>query len=152
MTVELREVEPAGDGELAGVLLRVQHAAYAVEAALIGDDRIPALGEDVDGLRAAPVSWLAAFDGADLVGALAWTEDAEGTDIDRLVVAPGAHRRGIGSALVRAVLDRGGRITVSTGRDNAPARRLYERLGFTHAGDTEVLPRLWVAHYLHSGR
>ena len=39
--MELRDVTPADDGELARTLLRVQHAAYAVEAALIGDDRIP---------------------------------------------------------------------------------------------------------------
>jgi hypothetical protein len=41
--VDLREVVPAIDGELAGALLQVQHAAYAVEAAQIGDKRIPPL-------------------------------------------------------------------------------------------------------------
>jgi ribosomal protein S18 acetylase RimI-like enzyme len=73
-------------------------------------------------------------------------------DIDRLVVAPAAHRRGTGSALVRAVLDRaaGRRTTVSTGRDNAPARRLYERLGFTCVGEEEVIPALWISRYAHA--
>ena len=72
-------------------------------------------------------------------------------DIDRLVVRPDAHRRGVGSALVRDVLGRaaGRRTTVSTGRGNEPARRLYERLGFTHAGDDEVLAGLWVSRYVH---
>ena len=37
-----------------------------------------------------------------------------------------------------------------TGRDNAPARRLYERLGFRRAGDDEVLPGLVVTRYVHS--
>jgi hypothetical protein len=71
--VELRDVIPADDGELARGLLRVQHAAYAVEAALIGDDRIPPLHEGLDDLRSAPLLWLAAFTGGALVGAVAWT-------------------------------------------------------------------------------
>ena len=86
--MELRDVTPADDGELARALLRVQHAAYAVEAGLIGDDRIPPLHEDLDDLRNAPLRWLAAFTGRALVGAVAWTEDRAGVDIDRLVVAP----------------------------------------------------------------
>jgi ribosomal protein S18 acetylase RimI-like enzyme len=149
--VELRDVTPADDGDLARALLLVQHAAYAVEAALIGDDRIPPLHEDLDDLRTAPLLWLAAFAGGALVGAVAWTEDRAGVDIDRLVVAPDAHRQGVGSALVRAVLRRaaGRRVTVSTGRENTPARRLYERLGFTCAGAGEVISGLWVSRYVH---
>lgn len=34
--MELRDVTPAVNRELAGALLEVQHAAYAVEAGLIG--------------------------------------------------------------------------------------------------------------------
>ena len=34
---------------------------------------------------------------------------------------------------------------VSTGRDNAPARRLYERRGFGLVRDREVMPGLWIA-------
>jgi GNAT superfamily N-acetyltransferase len=149
--VELRDVTPADDGELAGALLLVQHAAYAVEAALIGDDRIPPLHEDLDDLRNAPLLWLAAFIGDALVGAVAWTEDGAVVDIDRLVVAPDAQRQGVGSALVRAVLRRaaGRPTTVSTGRENTPARRLYERLGFTCAGGEEVIPGLWITRYVH---
>ena len=149
--MELRDVAPADDGELARALLRVQHAAYAVEAMLIGDDRIPPLHEDLDDLRNAPLLWLAAFTGDAVVGAVAWTEDGAVVDIDRLVVAPDAHRQGVGSALVRAVVRRaaGRRTTVSTGRENALARRLYERLGFTCAADEEVIPGLWISRYVH---
>ena len=86
------------------------------------------------------------------MGAVGWTEDRAGVDIDRLVVAPDAHRQGVGSALVRAVLRRAGgrRVTVSTGRKNTPARRLDERLGFTCAGADEVIPGLWISRYVHS--
>ncbi len=143
---------PAGDIELAGALLRIQHAAYAVEARLIGDDRIPPLHETLDDLRAAPLTWLAASVDGTVVGAVAWTEEPDTLDIDRLLVSPSAHRQGVGSALVRAVLSRatGRRTLVSTGRDNRPARALYERLGFTHTHDDEVIPRLWIAHYTHN--
>jgi ribosomal protein S18 acetylase RimI-like enzyme len=149
--VELRDVSPAVDRELAGALLRMQHAAYAVEAGLIGDERIPPLHENLEDLRSARLLWLAAFDGDGLVGAVAWSEDRGEVDIDRLVVAPHAHRRGVGSALVRAVLHRAGgrRTTVSTGRDNRPARNLYERLGFACADEEEVIPGLWITRYVH---
>jgi GNAT superfamily N-acetyltransferase len=150
--VELRAVDPAVDVELARRLLRIQRAAYAVEAALIGDERIPPLREHLDDLRSAPLTWLAAFRADALVGAVAWTEDRDGVDIDRLMVSPVAHRRGVGSALVRAVIhlaaDRPA--TVSTGQKNAPARRLYERLDFVWSDDVEVVPALWISRYVHT--
>lgn len=39
------EVTPNADPELARALLDIQHDAYALEALLIDDDRIPALHE-----------------------------------------------------------------------------------------------------------
>lgn len=165
---------PGTDGTVAEQVLRVQRAAYAVEAALIGDDRIPALRETLADLRAAPLHWLGAFgagrepagppDAAParihepgrprepagrLVGAVAWTEDATMLDIDRLVVDPAAHRRGVGRALVDAVLARGGdrRVLVATGRANRPARALYESSGFIALGDEEPVPGLWITRY-----
>ncbi|WP_418268672.1 GNAT family N-acetyltransferase [Janibacter indicus] len=57
-----------------------------------------------------------------MIGAVARAEDADGVDIDRLVVDPAVHRRGAGRKLVQAVLFRAGhrRATVSTGRANLP--------------------------------
>ena len=151
--VRTAEVDPAADAGLAAELRALQRAAYAVEAALIGDDRIPPLHEELAQLTAAPLRWLGAFLGDRLVGAVAWTADGERVDVDRLVVDPARHRSGVGAALVRAVLDRaeGRPVTVSTGRDNTPARRLYERAGFVVTGEREVLPGLWVSSYAHSG-
>lgn len=147
----IRGLQPASDGDLARALLLVQHAAYSVEAALIQDDRIPPLHEKLDELRGAPLLWLGAFSNARLVGAVAWDEDIDELDIDRLIVAPSAHRRGIGLALVREVLHRAGarRTIVSTGRANLPARALYERLGFSQVSDEQVIPGLWVTRYAH---
>ncbi|NUW35020.1 GNAT family N-acetyltransferase [Nonomuraea sp. SMC257] len=131
-------------------LLDLQHAAYAVEAELIGDDRIPPLHETLDALRAEPLTWLGAFDDdGGLLGAVAWEESPDEIDVNRLIVHPRAHRRGIGRALVEQVMARaaGRRVIVSTGRDNVPARSLYERLGFEARGELEVIPGLWIANY-----
>ena len=144
MVVERRD--PARDPELAARLLDLQHAAYAVEARLIGDDRIPALSEDLAALVAADLDWLVARAGGTVLGALGRRGTPDGVEIDRLVVDPAYARRGTGRALVAAVLagTAGRRVTVSTGRDNAPARRLYARAGFRETGEREVLPGLWV--------
>ena len=147
--MEFAEIEPASDGHLARALLSVQREAYAVEASLIGDDRIPQLRETLDELRGAPLCWLGAFDNRQLVGAIARSEEREAVDIHRLVVSPAMHRRGVGTALVREVLALAGRrrTTVSTGRANLPARALYEGLGFASVDDREVIPGLWVTRY-----
>ena len=151
--MRLAELDPATDAAAAAELLALQRSAYAVEAALIGDDRIPPLHEPLLELRAAALCWLGATFEGRLVGAVAVRVEDAGLDIDRLVVAPDAHRRGVGSALVSAVLDRaaGRPTTVSTGRDNRPARLLYQRLGFGATGDDQVLPGLWVTRFVHRG-
>jgi GNAT superfamily N-acetyltransferase len=145
----LAPLDPAGDAALASDLLALQHEAYAVEAALVGDDRIPPLHESLAALRAAPLRWTGAFIDDRLAGAVAVTDDGELIDVHRLVVAPASARRGIGSALVRSVLAARRPTVVATGRDNAPARALYERLGFVPTGDREVLPGLWVTGFRH---
>ena len=144
MGIERRD--PAHDPLLAARLLEVQHAAYAVEARLIGDDRIPALHEDLAGLTSAGLSWLVAREGTTVLGALGWRPTDTGIDVDRLVVDPAYARRGTGRALVVAVLDLAGErpVTVSTGRDNTPARRLYAQAGFRDVAEREVLPGLWI--------
>lgn len=147
----LAPIEPSTDARLAGELLSLQRAAYAAEAALIGDDRIPPLHETLDALRAAPLSWTGAFVDDRLAGAIAWTEDGGVVDVHRLVVAPAMSRRGIGTALVRSVLAPHRPTVVATGRDNLPARALYLRSGFVPTGDREVLPGLWVTGFRHDG-
>ncbi|RFS47476.1 GNAT family N-acetyltransferase [Micromonospora craniellae] len=148
--VRITDIDPGGDEALARTLLPIQHAAYAVEASIIGDDRIPPLHETLDELRAAPLRWLGALDDGRLVGAMAWSENPTELDIDRLVVDPTAHRRGTGTALVRTLLASAGdrRVVVATGAANLPARRLYERLDFRLIGEREVIPGLRIAEYV----
>ncbi len=134
------------DEAIARSVLALQRQSYAVEAALIGDDRIPQLTETLDELRAAELEWLGAFDGDGLTGAVSWRILGDDVDIDRLIVAPRAFRRGVATVLLDALdgIYPNRRMAVSTGRDNEPAITLYRRRGFTVVRDVEVIPGLFV--------
>lgn len=127
------------DRRTAERVLEIQRAAYAMEAALVGFDSIPPLHESLEELQVQPLEWLGAVEDGLVVGAMAITGEGRACDIDRLVVDPAWHRRGIGRRLVAAVTHHVV-VTVSTGRDNTPAVRLYESLGFRRVGETEVEP------------
>lgn len=143
-------MQPQQDLDLARQLLDLQHRSYAIEARLIGDTRIPPLHESVEDLQQAVLRWLGARSTEQVVvGAIGFSETSELVDIDRLMVHPAQLRQGVGRRLVAAVMHLAGQrlVTVSTGRDNAPARRLYEQLQFTGLDDLQVLPGLWVSRY-----
>jgi ribosomal protein S18 acetylase RimI-like enzyme len=143
-----------GQAPVLAEVLRLQRAAYAVEAALLGDDRIPPLHEDAEQLRAAALQWLGVpvpppGPPSGLAAAVAWVVQDGVLDLHRLVVDPSCARRGLGRRLVQHLLDAhpDRPAVVSTGRGNAPARRLYEGLGFREVGTVEVLPGLQVVRY-----
>lgn len=141
--------DPALDPHFAAKLLALQREAYAVEAELIGDDRLPPLQEDREALAAPRVQWCTAWEGVDLLGAVSWHEHDDHIDIDRVMVSPSDHRRGIASALLGHVRDdaHGRDLVVSTGRDNAPAVTLYLKHGFTAVEDEEVPPGIWITRF-----
>lgn len=135
------------DDDLAREVLALQRQAYAVEAALIGSNGIPALTESLDELRAAGETWLGVFDATGLCGAVAWQRlDDDTIDICRLVVAPRSFRAGVATALLDE-LDRrypSNPMVVSTGSANAPALELYRRRGFRQVRRREAAPGLMV--------
>jgi len=142
----IRALDLSEDG-IAGAVLGLQREAYAVEAALIGSDGIPALTESLDAVRAAGEQWLGAFDETGLTGAIAWRELGGGTiDICRLVVAPRSFRRGVASRLLDALDERfpDRSMIVSTGSANEPAIALYRGRGFRPTRDREAAPGLLV--------
>lgn len=145
--------DPAADPHYARILLDLQKAAYAVEAQLLGDDRIPPLKETLVGIAAWRGHWIVAWDGVQLLGAVAWDDQGDRLEIDRLMVVPSAHRRGVGSALVQRVIGAADRrpIHTATGRDNPPAIRIYEKHGFEAVGDEEVPPGIWITRLRLAG-
>ncbi|MER5732557.1 GNAT family N-acetyltransferase [Streptomyces sp. NPDC002138] len=145
------------DDATAAAVYRVGRAAYTVEAELIGFDGIPALRESLAELRARPLNWLGAVSPAgEVAGFLAWERVAEPgaaraeASIDRLCVDPAWFRRGIGSLLLRHLLDDvlpGRSVGVTTGAANTPAMTLYPRMGFTRGADFSPVPGLVMASF-----
>ncbi|MET9317180.1 GNAT family N-acetyltransferase [Kribbella sp. NPDC003505] len=137
------------DRTLAERLLTIQHAAYAVEAELIGFDGIPPLREDLDGLMSSTEHWLGRYDGTLLVGAIAYELSDDTVEIDRLIVDPAHARRGHG----RALLDHLDRVAprpvslVSTGSANTPAVTLYTSRGYAAVAELEVAPGISITQF-----
>lgn len=132
MTFWVGEGDLAND-ELARELLAVQVAAYAVEAELLEYPQLPPLFETIDDLRCSGERFIVAKSEGRIVGATSIASSDSVLDICRMVVSPSHLRQGIASRLLAAVeslREGGASITVSTGEDNIPAIRLYERHGF----------------------
>jgi ribosomal protein S18 acetylase RimI-like enzyme len=147
--MELRSLDLA-DVEIAREVLELQRRSYAVEARLIGSDRIPPLHESLEDLQACGETFLGAYVDGRLVAVVSWKFDGETIDLHRLAVCPRLFRRGIGTALVRAALrsePAARRAIAQTGAANDPAKNLYRREGFVDLGDSEVLPGLWISRF-----
>jgi ribosomal protein S18 acetylase RimI-like enzyme len=125
-------------------VLEVQHAAYAIEAELIGYPELPPLHETLEGLQATPEELWLCEEGGELCGVVGLEQHADELVIARLFVAPAAFRRGIGSALVGQALARarGRRVRVGTGARNLPALALYERFGFRRLDQLAPTPNV----------
>jgi ribosomal protein S18 acetylase RimI-like enzyme len=147
--IEVRPLDLA-DTAAREALVRVQRAGYRVEAELIGFDDLPLLRETPADLTRAQESFLGAFEGERLLGAVAFRRRRTSVDIHRLVVDPGAFRRGVATRLLDA-LDAlhadAAWTTVATGEQNAPAVALYERRGFEPVGRTAVAPGIRIVRF-----
>jgi ribosomal protein S18 acetylase RimI-like enzyme len=130
------------DAKLAERVLAIQHAAYAVEAQLIGFSGIPPLHEDLAGLMASTEEWLGRYDGETLVGAVAYELTPGVVEISRLIVDPEHARRGHGRALLDHLDELEPRpiSRVSTGSLNTPAVNLYTSRGYRVRSRIEVAP------------
>ncbi len=96
--------------------------------------------------RIAAGVWFIAWDGPEPVGLASAVTSLTGHQLNAMWVDPARRGRGVGDALVAAVLDRAraeGAATVSltVGEDNAAARSLYLRAGFRPTGARGPHPR-----------
>ena len=147
--VEVSPLDLADTGVAAGVL-DLQRRSYAVEARLIGSDRIPPLHESLEELQACGETFLGAYVGGRLAAVVSWKFDGATIDLHRLAVHPEFFRRGIGVALLRAALlsePEARRAIAQTGAANEPAKQLYRGEGFAELSDREVLPGLWITEF-----
>jgi ribosomal protein S18 acetylase RimI-like enzyme len=147
VTVEVAPLDLADDATLER-LVSVQRAGYRVEADLIGAISLPPLHETPEQLRASGETFLGAYLDGELAGAVSYKRAGDLVDIHRLVIDPKAFRRGLATRLLDALEAAEGDApawTVGTGRDNAPARALYERRGF-RAVEERIVPGgiVWV--------
>jgi ribosomal protein S18 acetylase RimI-like enzyme len=139
------------DDRLVRKLYDLQIAAYLVEARLINFYEIPTLKETIDELTECTETFIGYFDQNKLTGALSYTIDGDELTICRMMVHPDHFRKEIAQKLLHAVEKRNGDITVfkvSTGKENLPARALYQKNGFRHFEDIEIVPGFFISSFI----
>ena len=87
-----------------------------------------------------------------------WQEDRDGTaELFGMYVTPAARRRGVGEALVEAVVEEArrqgyGRVVLEVADTNDAAAGLYARCGFTPTGAVQDHPRRQGVHEVEMSR
>lgn len=132
------------DAEAAEEVWALQHAAYRVEADLIGVADLPPLQDTVESLRQSQETFIG-LRGAEgeLLGVIAYEQEQEGRyTICRVMVNPDYFRQGVGSRLLTHLLDAfpGVHWSVTAEARNLPALALYERAGFARTGAFQPAP------------
>lgn len=118
--------------EIAGKVLELQTAAYAIESELIGY-KVPALNDTVESLTACGERFLAYKPADRYLGVIGYIRDAETVEICRLVVDPNHFRQGVAAKLLHMLeqVNRDARrVSVATAAVNRPAVKLYEQHGY----------------------
>ena len=135
--------------DVAEAIVAVQRPAYAIEAELIGYDRMPGLIESAEDVAELPLTILGAYDNGQLVAILGYEWEGDSIEIDRVAVHPAQFRRGWGSALLKELHRRehnATRFTVSTGANNPAAINLYVSSGYTQTAQ-DVVETIPIVHF-----
>jgi 8-oxo-dGTP pyrophosphatase MutT (NUDIX family)/ribosomal protein S18 acetylase RimI-like enzyme len=129
-------------------VLDLQRKSYRIEADLIGTDEIPPLKETFEQLQDCGETFIGCYIEGRLAGAISFKKDGEVIDIYRMMVHPDFFRRGIAQKLI-AQLEQVAysEVIVSTGAENTPAVKLYEKLDFERQEDSVVGNGLVLANF-----
>lgn len=117
---------------IANLIYDAFQISYPVEAALIGVDDFPPLKRTIIDIQGSQTSFYGYWVEGNLAGVVEVLQDGSITDICSLVVVPAFFRQGIASSLLHFVirLFPSEIVTVETGAANAPAIKLYRKVGF----------------------
>jgi GNAT superfamily N-acetyltransferase len=149
MTIEIRVLTPADIDAVVGLSLRAWAPVFASFEAVLGEDiyrriypdRLSSQARDVTTVctEHARTTWVATV-GDEPVGfvALVLNDADRSSEIEMLAVDPAHQRRGIADALISYAVEQARAagaqlVAIGTGGDpgHAPARRAYEKAGFT---------------------
>ncbi len=127
-----QEIKQLNLSETAKQIVDLQKISYAIEAQLIDFADLPPLKDTVEMIESSEETFYGYFLDNELVGAIAYEENAKTVIICRLMVHPEYFHQGIASTLIRYVLNKklGKSFCVTTGAENEPAKRLYIKHGF----------------------
>lgn len=131
-------------------LFELQKISYLIEAKLIDFYEIPPLKETFEQLLDCGETFLGYMEDDEVIGALSYTIENEVLTICRMIVHPNHFRKGIAQQLLTAVEEKYREIPVflvSTGKDNFPAKTLYQKNGYVLMEDIEVVPGLLISKF-----
>ncbi|WP_163098810.1 GNAT family N-acetyltransferase [Peribacillus alkalitolerans] len=145
----MKQILDLNDNMILDELFLIQQASYMVEANLINFYDIPPLKESKAQLKRCNEAFIGWFVENKLAGAVSYTKEGHELAICRLIVHPDHFRKGIASKLLEELLSMypSHRFIVSTGKDNTPAKRLYEKKGFRWLHDLEAAPRFYLSFF-----
>ncbi len=131
------------DDDHAGELLTLRRAAFVSEAQLYDDPHIPPLTQTLHELREDmardDVVTIGAWEGHRLVGSIRVEIEGSRATLGRLAVAPDQQGKGIGTALLFAVLpylpEQVTEIWVFTGKDSKQNLAMYTKHGYEEQFD-----------------
>jgi ribosomal protein S18 acetylase RimI-like enzyme len=124
---------------------RVFQVSYKVEAELLGATNFPPLSRPLEEFSNCPNDFVGYYEDHKLVAVVEMKNEEDSMHIQSLVVDPAYFRRGIARKLIEFVLQLYPvpQYTVETGKENGPARKLYENFGFqllkTYTADEGII-------------
>ncbi|MGG2185758.1 GNAT family N-acetyltransferase [Bacillus altitudinis] len=128
--------------DVAKQILHIQLAAYQQEAEQIGYADLPPLKETIQDVMKAKEQFIGFQQHDLLLGVVSYEELKDCLIISRLAVHPKALKQGIGTRLMSTIIEKNVPIELTTGQENTPAKRLYEKLGFFETNVIHVAKEL----------
>lgn len=154
--VDAVRIEPATPAD-AEEILAVRLAAFADVAEQYGDPDLPPLRDTVEAVREESTehTLLKAVEGGRIVGAVRARVVGGVVHIGRLAVDPPLQRRGIGTALARAIIEQfpdAVRFELFTGHLSEGPLAIYRKLGFSETHQERESDNVTLVHMERPGR